>query len=268
MDGFKSTIAFWFVLTALGFVGIIIRVWYISSPGNLNLPKWKSDTRPEIRGSILDRNGSPLALTVPAVSVFVRPEKFRPGTNQTSRLASLLGTSSSEISARIKRGTRHFAWIVRQVLPETGERVRALEIPGLETVDEPARVYPHGELAAQLVGFCGVDHTGLSGLEKSFNSLLLPEKQGGLPIRNIVLTIDRYMQYIAEDELATAIRETEASHAVAIIFQPQTGEILSMASLPSFDPNRFASYPQERYINPVVSSPYEPGSTFKVFSAA
>lgn len=268
MNGSKKTIAFWFGLTTLGFIAIIIRIWYISSPGNLNLPIWKSDTRPEIRGSILDRNGSPLALTVPSLSVFVRPEKFRPQADQLARLASLLKISKTEILTRSKQGTRYFAWLARQLQPETGKKIQALGIPGLETVNEPTRVYPHGELAAQLTGFCGVDHTGLAGLEKSLNPILLPDKRGRAPIRNIVLTIDRYMQYIAEDELATAIRETEASHAVAIIFQPQTGELLSLASLPSFDPNRFTAFPQERYSNPIVSSPYEPGSTFKMFSAA
>ncbi|HPH03967.1 MAG TPA: penicillin-binding protein 2 [Spirochaetota bacterium] len=268
MDGSKRTIAFWFILTALGFMGIIIRVWYVSTPGNLNLPRWKSQSRPEIRGAILDRNGSPIALTVPAVSIFVRPDVFLRNTNNLARLATTLGLTSRDCAARIQRGTRQFAWIIRQASPETGDRIRGLRIPGLETVDEPSRIYPHGDLASQLVGFCGVDHTGLSGLEKSFDKILLPTKSSGTPIRNIVLTIDRYMQYIAEEELATAIRETEASHAVAIIFQPQTGEILSMAALPGFDPNRFAESPQERYINPIVSSPYEPGSTFKIFSAA
>jgi len=268
MQNFRRKVILCFLVSALAFIAIIIRVFYVSTPGTLDLPQWRSQNKPIIRGSILDRNGSPLALTIPSQSVFARPERFRPKDAEADFLADCLGIDKNELALRVKRGTKNFAWLARQITPEIGAKIRAAKIAGVETVPEPTRVYPHGELAGQLLGFCGVDHTGLSGLERSLDARLLPPKGGTEGVRNIVLTIDRYMQYIAEDELAIASEESGAKHAVCLIMQPQTGEMLTLAAWPPFDPNNFDRYPQERYLIPAVSNIYEPGSTFKIFSPA
>jgi len=268
MQNFRRKVILCFLLSAIAFIAIIIRVLYIASPGTLNLPRWRSQGKPIIRGSILDRNGSPLALTIPSQSVFARPERFRPKDTEADFLSDCLGISKNELALRAGRGTKNFAWLARQIAPEVGAKIREAKIAGIETVPEPMRVYPHGELAGQLLGFCGVDHTGLSGLERSLDARLLPPKGGAEGVRNIVLTIDRYMQYIAEDELATVAEESGAKHAICLIMQPQTGEMLTIAAWPPFDPNNFDRYPQERYLIPAVSNIYEPGSTFKIFSPA
>ncbi|MDR2733415.1 MAG: penicillin-binding protein 2 [Spirochaetota bacterium] len=268
MQNFRRKIILCFLLCAIAFLAIIVRVFYIASPGTLNLPQWRSQNKPAIRGSILDRNGSPLALTIPSQSVFARPERFHPQDAEIDFLSECLGIDKNELAQRVKRGTKNFAWLSRQIAPDVGAQIREAKIAGVETVPEPTRVYPYGELAGQLLGFCGVDHTGLSGLERSLDARLLPPKGGTEGIRNIVLTIDRYMQYIAEDELAIVAEESGAKHAVCLIMQPQTGEMLTIASWPSFDPNNFDRYSQERYLIPAVSNIYEPGSTFKIFSPA
>jgi cell division protein FtsI/penicillin-binding protein 2 len=266
MQGSRRKIIFFFCITTLAFIGIIIRMLYISSPGVLNLPQWRSQSRPMFRGSILDRNGSPLALTIPSLSVFINPERFQAEEAYIEFITRSLGISRNEMHARIRRGTENFAWISRQIATEIGEEIRAARIPGVGVIAEPARVYPYGELAGQLLGFCGVDHTGLSGLEHSLNDRLIPSSRQN--IRNIVLTIDRFIQYIAEDELGIAIEESGAKQATCIIMQPQTGEILALAATPSFDPNFFGRYPQERQLIPAVTYAYEPGSTFKIFGPA
>jgi cell division protein FtsI/penicillin-binding protein 2 len=259
-------IIFCFLITALAFAGIIVRVFHISTPGVLNLPQWRSAHKPTIRGSILDRNGSPLTLTIPSLSVFVHPERYQAGGEHDEYLSKTLGITRAELAARIQRGTKTFAWLARQISPEIGNMIKEAAIPGVETVSEPTRVYPHGELAGQLLGFCGVDHTGLSGLESSLDPLLTPPEKGTQNVRNIVLTIDRFIQYIAEDELAAVMAESGAKNSICVMMQPQTGEILAMAANPSFDPNNFGRYPEERYPIPAVFTAYEPGSTFKIFA--
>jgi len=156
MQGFRRKIILCFAITGLAFIGIIVRVLYISSPGVLNLTQWRSESRPSIRGSILDRNGSSLALTIPSRSVFVIPERFQADEAHIDFLSKTLGITKSEFEARVRRGTKSFAWISRQIAPEIGAAVQEAKIPGVETVSEPTRVYPYGELAGQILGFCGV----------------------------------------------------------------------------------------------------------------
>lgn len=256
------------VITAIFFLIIIGRIWYISRPDSLQIPGWNKYKIPKIRGAILDRNGAYLALTSDAASIFLRPAKFKGTRHDLLKVAKLLNMSSAELDKQLKSGTSKFVWLKRQVSAETGRRIKALNLEGIEITDEPRRLYPNGTLAAPLLGFTGVDHIGLTGVEKYYDKLLLPaDKQSG-KINNIFLTIDRFIQFIVEDELKKAIKKHRAGYAVGLVYDSTKGEFLAMGSLPSFDPNRFAKSPQSNYLNRAVSIPYEPGSTFKIFTAA
>jgi hypothetical protein len=115
MQNFRRKVILCFLVSALAFFAIIIRVFYVSSPGTLDLPQWRSPNKPIIRGSILDRNGSPLALTIPSQSVSVKPERFRPKDAEADFLADCLGINKNKLALRVKRGTKNFAWFARQI---------------------------------------------------------------------------------------------------------------------------------------------------------
>lgn len=267
MDSFRFKVRLTWFITALAFLGVIVRLWHVSH-NRLVDPVLATHPTPQLRGSILDRNGSYLALTVSSASIFLRPARFQDQSKTIAALSRVTGLSRTEIDARIKRGSPSFVWLMRQVSQKTGNAVRALELPGVEVTSEPRRVYPHGGLAAHLIGFSGIDNVGLTGVEKGWDKALLPRKDPNDPVLNVVLTIDRYIQYIAEEELQMARTNLKATRALCLVYQPRSGEILAMAASPSFDLNHFTSYRQQDFINPLVSRPYEPGSTFKIFTAA
>lgn len=238
-----------------------------------------------VRGNIYDRRGNELAMTVNVDSVFAVPSEV-PDIHSTSQvLARVLRADASEIEGRM-RGSHAFAWVARKIDNSTSARVRALNLKGIYFQKESKRFYPKGELAAQVLGYVGLDDDGLGGVEREFQSKLTGkpgkmlitmdnkrrwlgrvEKQPD-PGENVVLTIDEKIQYIVERELARAIDETHAEAGTVIVENPHTGEVLALANWPTFNPNIFNKVNPQALKNRSVSDVYEPGSTFKIVTLA
>lgn len=250
------------------------------------------------RGTIFDRNGEKLAVSISADAVYVVPAEVARDRKKAKenadlvarRLAEILEMPDQEEAIRAKAIRRSSSeWIKKKVPPEQARLIREANLPGVGVVENPQRFYPNHSLAAQVIGIAGIDNQGLEGLEVAYDRYLkgLPGRveaerdahgniiPGGLkryiPPRdgaNLYLTIDKVIQYIAERELGKAIKETGAKRGLALVVRPRTGELLAVANLPSFDPNEYAKYPAEYRRNRAISDTYEPGSTFKVVTAA
>ncbi len=239
------------------------------------------------RGNILDRNGHPLAMSIDVDSVFAVPSEIHDPENTAALLGKVLNLDPQEIVARIE-ASRNFAYIARKVDADTADRIRELNLRGIYFRKEPKRFYPDRELAAQVLGYVGMDDEGLGGLERVFDDDLrgIPGKElisvdarrkwfsrvekPPDPGQNLVLTIDQTIQYIAERELARGMEDTKAIAGTVIVQNPRTGEILALANRPTFNPNLFNDVPQESLKDRAVSDVYEPGSVFKIvtYSAA
>lgn len=243
-----------------------------------------------VRGSIFDSRGRVFAESVAAESIYADPQAIGDRGQTAKALASIrgIGMSASELSARLSSGGG-FVWIARQLPLEISATVKALKLPGIYYLDEHRRSYPRGMLAANVVGYVGLDGEGLGGIEHSFDAqvrgragrvTLLRDARRGMylvggegpnrPIdgNDVFLTIDSVVQFIAERALSRAVVKYRAADGVAIVMDPSDGRILAMASNPSFDPNRFRDFPPDAWRNRSVQDTYEPGSTFKVVTAS
>ncbi|OYV99516.1 MAG: hypothetical protein B7Z62_00135 [Deltaproteobacteria bacterium 37-65-8] len=257
------------------------------------------------RGVILDRTGTELAVSIATKSIFVQPAKLRDPDKAADLLAPRVSRSARELR-KLFAGEKGFVWVRRQ-MPSTAaeEAVREVKqalcaldpeahgkpsaVDGIGTVEEPKRFYPNRELAASLLGFTNVDSEGMEGVELSLDKYLRGERgsllcerdaRGRLIVpattpvevnskgHSVALTIDRNIQHIAESELQTAVEKYNARGGMAIVLSPGTGEILAMATAPSFNPNAPASAPAEARKNRSLTDSFEPGSTFKVFTLA
>ena len=237
------------------------------------------------RGVIYDRNGHELAMSVQVDSIFAVPAEIPDQPSTAAILARVLKLDRQDILARLQ-SSRAFAWIARKVDADTGERIRALNLKGIYFQKESKRFYPKRELAAQVLGYVGLDDEGLGGLEREFDGRLRG-RPGKMLIsmdakrrwfgrverqpdsgQNLVLTIDEKIQYIAEREIERALQETHAEAATIIVQNPHTGEVLALANRPTFNPNLFGKVPAQAMKNRAVSDVYEPGSTFKIVTVA
>jgi len=243
------------------------------------------------RGTIFDRNGKIFARSLPAASVFFSPVKEEPLEKQIKSvylLKDLLNLNDSEIQ-RITNSIekrKRFTWIKRKIPVEVAEQIRNLKLPGIYRLEENKRFYPQGSLAAQVLGGVNVDDYGLAGVEYFYNSALRGEEGQQLimkdarkkeyfietiketrPGKDIYLTIDSTIQYMAEKELRQAIEKFQAEWGTVIISVPQTGDILAMANYPNYDPNFFPP-PEKAMVNRAIQYTYEPGSTIKIVTAA
>jgi cell division protein FtsI (penicillin-binding protein 3) len=226
------------------------------------------------RGPILDRNGKILALTTRMDSVAV----WIPGVEDPAQTADLLGDiqslgTSEEILALLRKHSG-FTFIKRKISPTESERVRYLlskqELSGVEIVPEYGRIYPHAELASHALGFVGVDNSGLTGIEYTFNSELSPTAWNTRPVGNagnqIILSLDINIQHIIESIALGAYEDTGADSMIVVVVQAHTGEILGYSALPRFDPNEYSAVPESFRLNIPALHAYEPGSVFKIFS--
>ena len=232
------------------------------------------------RGIIYDRNGQELAMTVQVDSVFAVPSEISDQKNTATILAKVIGEDPDSVLERIQ-AQRNFAWIARKVDGDTAERIRLLGLHGIYFQKELKRFYPKRSLAAQVLGYVGMEDTGLAGIEHAYQSQLNGEEGrvvitmdarrkwfGHLehppePGSNVVLTIDEKIQFIAEKELEQAMQETQALSGTVVVQNPRTGEILALANSPSFNPNLSREITPEKLKNHAVSDVYEPGSVFK-----
>jgi cell division protein FtsI (penicillin-binding protein 3) len=240
------------------------------------------------RGPILDRNGHSLAVSVDAESMYAVPQEIHDPEATAAALARTLGLdppARRELSALLQRN-RAFVWVRRKVDPRVTREVRDQQLEGIGFLTETRRYYPKRELAAQVLGYVGLDNTGMSGIEYAFEDLIRgraakvsvridarrrPMETTEKPSTDghtVVLTIDEAIQYAAEKEIERAVAETGSVSGVAVVMDPRTGEVLAMAGRPTFNPNRFNAYPSARWRNRAVADAYEPGSVFKVFTAA
>ena len=232
------------------------------------------------RGIIYDRNGQELAMTVQVDSVFAVPSEIPDQKTTATLLATVIGDDPNSVLERIQ-AQRNFAWVARKVDGEIAARIKSLNLRCIYFQKELKRFYPKRALAAQVLGYVGMEDTGLAGIEhlyqdqlngvkgrvvitmdarrKWFGHLEHPPEPG----ENVVLTIDEKVQFIAEKELAQAMEETHAISGTVVVQNPRTGEILALANAPSFNPNISREITPDKLKNHAVSDVYEPGSVFK-----
>ena len=239
------------------------------------------------RGSIYDVNGKELAVNTSVVSVGAHPEAFDKPARAASQIAEELDMSKRAVESKLSRDAP-FVWLERKVSPMQGDALKKLGLEGLEYIPGFCRVYPNKTLAAQVLGFTGVERYGLEGIESYYNDYLegndkqwqiIKDAMGRIFHRetdstaqregkNLVLTLDSHIQYIAENALEEALKKFEGRSGMAVVMVPQTGAIRAIAHYPTFDPNSFGAYPKETWRNRAITDPFEPGSTMKVFTAA
>jgi cell division protein FtsI/penicillin-binding protein 2 len=240
------------------------------------------------RGTIYDRDGQPLAVTVEARTIYAVPSAVVDPEGVAEALAGVLGGEPEEYLECLTRDC-DFAYVERKADVEAAQALEELDLAGIGFLDDFDRRYPGGDLACHVLGFVGVDDAGLAGLEQYYDELLagvpgrvMAERDpfgrvipGGVVTaedpqhgQSIVLTIDKDIQYRAEAELEAAIEKAGARGGSVVVMDPTSGEILAMASTPRFDPNEFSSSPPSSFRNRPVTDVYEPGSTMKPFTAA
>jgi cell division protein FtsI (penicillin-binding protein 3) len=233
------------------------------------------------RGGIYDRQMNPLAMSMGVDSVFAVPSELSEPKMVASLLARVLRLDGEDLGGRFQ-AMHSFCWVKRKVTTEEALRVRDLNLKGVYFERETKRFYPKGELAAQVVGYVGLDDTGLGGLEFALDQeikgkpgrvLLASDARRrifhstdwpGTPGKSIVLTLDEKIQYIAEKALAEAVDNAHAAGGVAIVQNSNTGEILALANQPTFNPNEFGISSAAARLDRAVGWVYEPGSTFKL----
>ncbi len=239
------------------------------------------------RAVIYDRNLHPLAISVGVESLFAVPGEISDPAETAQSLASVLNMERSEVRSRLKgTGSKHFSWIKREITVREAKRIRELDLPGIYFQDENKRFYPKRELAAHVLGYVGVDDQGLAGIELSHEETirgkpgqLLIERDARQrwfrrtgrapePGQSVVLTLDETIQYIAERELAGAMKDSRALAGTILVLDPFTGEVLAMANAPTFNPNRYSDVQQSVLRNRAIADAYEPGSTFKIVTLA
>ncbi|RMF89229.1 MAG: penicillin-binding protein 2 [Nitrospinota bacterium] len=240
------------------------------------------------RGTIYDRHQKILAMNIDTDSIYARPPQIEKKAAMTQALASILRLRRGELRQKLY-SNKPFVWIRRKVSPQEAAAVKRLTDRGIGLLRESKRYYPKRELAASLLGFVGMDNRGLEGLELLYDRYMygrprriilekdargrtLPGEASSLPSSpqglDLILTIDENIQYVVEKELSAQVKATQARYGVAIAMVPHSGEILAMATYPTFNPNRFRKYHPSRWRNRAITDGFEPGSTFKVIVAA
>jgi len=243
---------------------------------------------PAERGTIYDRSMHELALSLPAKAIFADPALVQDPAGTTARLSEILDVRPADLRRSLTAESR-FEYLARAVDLAVANRVDRLDLPGIGFIDEPKRTYPGGGLAAQVLGFVGVDGAGLAGLELQWDGVLagragrmlveqdpdgLSIPQGRLEVeeprrgRDLVLTIDKDLQYFTERALAGAVEQNGALGGTVIVLEPSTGDVLAMATNPAFDANAFPDAPAFVTRNRGVTDVYEPGSVNKVITAS
>ena len=214
------------------------------------------------RADIVDRNGTLLATNLRTASLYANPHKISDPDIAAARIAQVLPDVSEEVLAAKLAADKSFVWVRRNLTPRQKFLVNHLGIPGLDFQDEEQRVYPHGHLAAHIVGFTNVDNVGIAGIEQSMDAAIAGAKE---PLR---LSVDIRVQQILRQELAAQIEKFKAIGGGGIVMDVHSGEVVAMVSLPDFDPNAPAQAPDETRFNRITLGVYELGSVFKIFNHA
>jgi len=241
------------------------------------------------RGKILDRNGIELATSLIERTIYANPQMISNPEQVATRLSGILDMDAGEIHAKISDEELGFVYIKRKVSAEIAERVLEEGLEGIFVQNESKRYYPQDDLAASIIGFTGTDNKGLSGIELEYEDFLrgvdgkyiiekdvfgqiIPNDKNNYiaPIdgEDVVLTIDSQIQFITQERLRDVVEEHNAKRAIAVVINPQNGEIYAIANHPGFDLNNYQDYEQELYKSLGIAYTYEPGSTFKIINIA
>ena len=240
------------------------------------------------RGTITDRKGNELAVSIEVDSVYADPRKVVDAEKTSNHLALILRIDQGELRQKLKnRGS--FEWIQRKILSGEVEQIKALRLPGVFFLKENKRFYPNDQLAATVIGFVGLDSRGLEGVEFQYDTTLNGKGRvwsvdrdalgreiaigdasldKGDHYQNVVLTLDKQIQHVVETELGRAVQKWGAKGGMAIAMDPSSGKILAMTTFPNFNPNQFLQYRSKIWRNRAISDVFEPGSLFKAFLAA
>lgn len=300
----RKRIAFLFLCVGLFLIVLIVRLAVVQLGQGAGLSKMADDSHfrgvpvASKRGNIEDRQGNVLAMSVSSETIYAVPAEVRQSGRTkeiAASLAQLLGRPETEIEDRITKRSA-LEYVQKRVTPEIAAQVRARKFPGIGTTEDSQRYYPNGSLAAHIIGFAGIDNQGLEGIELTRNremngipgSILrefgangieipeaehqyLPPQQGN----TVRLTIDKNIQAFAERELQKLMTGQGINmngqvpkSASILVMEPNTGEMLAIATLPSFDPNHYQEYEASARRNIAIQNGYEPGSTFKIITLA
>ncbi|MGE5578525.1 MAG: penicillin-binding transpeptidase domain-containing protein [Bacillota bacterium] len=296
MGGVQARKRVWFVLLGASFAFLLLlgRLVYVQfvwaddlSENALDMRMQDIPIQPR-RGVIYDRTGHELAFSIDVESVYAIPAQVKDPEATAKALSDILGMKYEDVLNRVTRQSS-FEWIKRKIPDDVARKIRDQKLYGIGFTQESMRVWPKGSLLAQALGIVGIDNDGLEGIEYEYDHILrgtpgrftvevdaigeaLPQSQRGyvpaIQGKNLVLTIDEVVQFIAERELDKAVQQSQAAGGLAIAMDPRNGEILAMAVRPTYDPNQYDLYPQEnRRISPIALS-FPPGSTFKPITAA
>ena len=256
--------------------------------GLIHAQHYASQTLLAPRGTIYDRNGQVLAMSVPVPSVFANPRRVVTKHETAVHLAKTLGWDQRLVSQRLGRD-KGFVWLARQIEPPMKERLGPFLREGIGVREEPKRIYPNGTMAAHLLGSVDIDERGLEGLELRSNAALqgnpgwqstLRDAKGDLLIGpwtidvepqaglDLVLTIDHVVQGVADDALAWGVEKFHAKGGSLIVLDPRSGQILALANRPTFDPNHAGRSPADVRRNRALTDVMEPGSIFKIVTAS
>jgi cell division protein FtsI (penicillin-binding protein 3) len=280
------------LLFAAGTVGLLVRAYRLHVSDADLLTKRAEKQRTMVlqlearRGMIFDRTGEQMAASLEVHSVYARPKKVSDKQFAAKTLAGILESDEKAILKRLQED-KAFVWLQRRVSPLVADKIKAADIDGIATETEFHRFYPLRDLAAHALGFAGMDSKGLEGLELSYDEDLRADPVPitaqrdalGRPVmfaavgmdakrRDVHLTLDRTIQYLVEKELQAAISEVRAKSGLAMVMNPDTGEILALAVRPTYNLNLFSKASADVRRNRAVADTFEPGSTFKVFLAA
>ena len=280
------------VLT-VGFAGLLLRAMWLQGVRAESLSRLAQTqhrqvvTLPAERGTIFDRSGVELALGERATTVYANPMQIGNPRRAAQAVERTLGLEADRIYPALADRSRGFVYVDRQADPAQAAALARLKLPGFGTYPEERRSYPQRSVAAQVLGYVGVDGTGLSGLELELDRVLrgragqetivkdpagqvidVQRRRVEVPGRNVYLTIDHTIQANAEEVLRATVHQWQAKSATAIVLDPRTGAILAMAVQPGYDANRYPSTPVDLQRNRTVTDTYEPGSTFKLITVA
>jgi len=295
-----------FILFLIAYAVVIGRLAYIQFIRNDEYREWATKIRfrdnaiRASRGSIYDRNGRPLAISIEAASIYVNRREVSDTATTSYQVASLIAGDAERIQAEIE-GHKTIAWIAKKVHPSLGDAVSKgypvlkngkqchLRLPGVGVAKDTKRVYPAGSVGANILGFVDFENKGLEGAESVLDGVLtgmdglerveldarrrvIPETRRRVRQpengRDVFLTIDTNIQHVAEQALARMADKYHPTSACAVVMDPNTGEVLALANYPSFDPNNPRAKPSSNWRNRAVADLYEPGSTLKVVTVA
>ncbi|MCM2326676.1 MAG: penicillin-binding protein 2 [Lysobacter sp.] len=292
LEGWRSRAVL--ALVAAGFAVLAGRAFWLQGL-NHDFLQQKGEARygrvvemPASRGPVVDRNGQPLAISTPVESIWASPEDFEADGAGVQALARALAVPAAEIRQKVANKDRQFVWLKRHIPPDQALKVMALGVPGVFQQREYRRFYPAGETMAHVVGFTGIDDAGQEGIELAKQGTLagapgsrkvIKDRKGRIVEdveslrvprdgRQVVLSIDQRLQFLAHRELKAAVDSHRAKGGALVMLDARTGEVLALVNQPDYNPNNRAALTGRQTRNRSVTDIFEPGSTMKPFTVA